>query len=182
MRSPLGANSAPPLFALKHMTKDARLAAELAKELGQKAPIGVATRDTYGEAEAQGLGDVNWTGVHGSQVKASCANASVKEGGKEEPSEVKEGSQPWSTVESMEEYARLYAPTCADHVFENHFVAFGEQNLEKIMLDYTEESVISVWNWASQALEHKKGRAEISDMFSGFWKGMAPDGWAVMEA
>jgi len=176
----------PPLFALRHMSKDARLAVELAGSVGQGAPVSTATRDTYKAAEAQGLGDLNWTAVHES-VKAS---ATIKEGDDDKSAAADEregggggsGSCPWSDAQSAEEYARLYAPTCTAHVFQNHFEAFGEQDLAKIMLDYTEKSTIDVWNWAAQTLERKKGRQEISEMFAGFWQGMAPSGWGTIEA
>jgi len=31
--------------------------------------------------------------------------------------------------------------------WDNHFSAFGAQDVDKIMLDYTEESQIVVYNW-----------------------------------
>ena len=89
---------------------------------------------------------------------------------------------PWLDTDNQEDYTKLYKPTCSEHAFKNHFDAFGEQNLEKIMLDYTEDSVIQVWNWSSNELDEKIGLEAISGMFSGFWQGMAPDGWGKMEA
>lgn len=53
----------PPLFQLKHMAKDTRLAAALAQALGQASPITDATRDLYAAAE-DAVGDLNWTAVH----------------------------------------------------------------------------------------------------------------------
>ena len=179
----------PPLFALRHMSKDARLAVELAGSVGQETPVSTATRDTYKAAEAQGLGDLNWTAVH-ERVKtiATTEGSDDDKAAAAEEREERSGdsavpaSCPWSDAQSAEEYAQLYAPTCTAHVFQNHFEAFGEQDLAKIMLDYTEESTIDVWNWASQTLERKKGRQEISEMFAGFWQGMALGGWGTMEA
>lgn len=89
---------------------------------------------------------------------------------------------PWLESDNIDDYVKLYKPTCAEHAFKNHFDAFGEQNLTKIMLDYTEDSVIQVWNWSSNELNENKGLEAISAMFDGFWKGMAPDGWGKMEA
>ena len=58
---------------------------------------------------------------------------------------------PWLESDNIDDYVKLYKPTCAEHAFKNHFDAFGEQNLTKIMLDYTEDSIIQVWNWSSNA-------------------------------
>lgn len=75
-----------------------------------------------------------------------------------------------------------YSPTCCEDAFKNHADAFSAQDEEKIMLDYTEESVILVWNWSAGSMDEKKGRDQIREMFKGFWSGMAPDGWGPMEA
>ena len=61
-------NHSPPLFMLKHMHKDAVLAAELAASVGQPSPITAATRDVYSTA-LEDFGGDNWTAVHSSMTK-----------------------------------------------------------------------------------------------------------------
>jgi len=61
-------NHCPPLFMLKHMHKDALLAAELCTEVEQSSPITVATRDVYAAALDE-FGGENWTAVHSSITK-----------------------------------------------------------------------------------------------------------------
>ena len=175
-------NHEPALFMLKHMAKDARLQLELAQSVLKQdlddslavAPVSAATSETYASAVQAGLGDANWTAVHEVTTKRE-SNANADAAGA--PT-----TKPCMAAESVGDYVRLYQPTCAAHVFDNHFEAFGEQSLEKIMLDYTEASVVEVFNWSSGELETKTGRTEISEMFAGFWAGMAPGGWGKMEA
>ena len=93
-----------------------------------------------------------------------------------------QSSTAWDSASSKEEYLARYRPRRAEHVFKNHFDAFGEQDIEKMMLDYTEESVLSSWNWETGELTQYKGRGEIEAMFIGFWDSMAKGGWGKMEA
>ena len=41
--------------------------------------------------------------------------------------------------------------------WDNHFSAFGEQNVDKILLDYTEESEILIWDTAAEKTTKFKG-------------------------
>ena len=41
--------------------------------------------------------------------------------------------------------------------WDNHFSAFGEQNVEKILLDYTEESEILIWDTKEEKTTKFKG-------------------------
>ena len=41
--------------------------------------------------------------------------------------------------------------------WDNHFSAFGEQNVEKILLDYTEESEILIWDTKAEKTTRFKG-------------------------
>jgi len=79
-----------------------------------------------------------------------------------------------------EAYAASYKPKCAQDVFDNHFDAFGEQNIDKIMLDYTEDSILTGFDWSSGDAFEKRGVADIRAMFSGFWDAVGK--WKVMEA
>eukprot|EP00286_Rhodomonas_abbreviata_P022622 CAMPEP_0181306382 /NCGR_PEP_ID=MMETSP1101-20121128/10267_1 /TAXON_ID=46948 /ORGANISM="Rhodomonas abbreviata, Strain Caron Lab Isolate" /LENGTH=326 /DNA_ID=CAMNT_0023412429 /DNA_START=83 /DNA_END=1063 /DNA_ORIENTATION=+ len=55
--------------------------------------------------------------------------------------------------------------------WDNHFSAFGAQDVEKILKDYTEESKIVVSNWDSGSAEYKTytGLAEIKECFEGLF-------------
>jgi len=52
-------------------------------------------------------------------------------------------------------------------VWENHFSAFGEQDIDKIMKDYDEKSVVYVWDHRdnSYCTRVYTGYNEIRDMF-----------------
>ena len=53
--------------------------------------------------------------------------------------------------------------------WDNHFSAFGEQDLAKIMLDYNEDSVISVHDIATGANSQHSGMVAIEAMFAGLF-------------
>jgi hypothetical protein len=53
--------------------------------------------------------------------------------------------------------------------WDNHFLAFGEQDLDKIMLDYTEESEINIYNWVTKENTVHTGMVAIRAMFEGLF-------------
>merc|ERR1711990_1220827 len=63
-----------------------------------------------------------------------------------------------------------YNLTCAMDAFKNHLDAFGAQDIEKIMLDYTEDSEIMGHTFNDGNSWTKKGLEEIRGMFTGFWE------------
>ena len=66
--------------------------------------------------------------------------------------------------------ANSYNPSCAADALKNHNDAFGEQDIEKIMLDYTEDSLIMCYTFHDGKYWTKKGLTEIREMFTGFWE------------
>ncbi len=50
--------------------------------------------------------------------------------------------------------------------WDNHFAAFGAQDLAKIMEDYTEESVVSVYNHTTGAHDAYAGLARVRKFFT----------------
>ena len=62
------------------------------------------------------------------------------------------------------------------HAFQwlfNHFDAFGSQDVPKILLDYTEDSVVSVWSTKDEKLSVFKGIAEIESLFTQLFKDLS---------
>ena len=53
--------------------------------------------------------------------------------------------------------------------WDNHFSAFGGQDLEKILLDYNEESEIIVWDTKTGSRSDFKGVAQVKDLFTGLF-------------
>ena len=53
--------------------------------------------------------------------------------------------------------------------WQNHFAAFGGQNVTQILQDYTEESIIRVYNQADGSLSNFTGLAEIAACFKGLF-------------
>lgn len=68
-----------------------------------------------------------------------------------------------------------YRPTSVQAAWDNHFEAFGKQDLDQIMLDYDETSEARVWNNAD-AEPHQKfnGTTEIRAMFDNLFRNL-PD-------
>lgn len=56
----------------------------------------------------------------------------------------------------------------------NHFEAFGKQNVEQILLDYTEDSVITVYNQLDGKEQEFKGLSGATECFTGLFKSL-PD-------
>lgn len=64
----------------------------------------------------------------------------------------------------------VYAPASMPEAWDNHFSAFGDQDLAKIMLDYTEDSVVQLYNVNDQSsLQSYHGLDEIEGMFAYFF-------------
>ena len=53
--------------------------------------------------------------------------------------------------------------------WDNHFGAFGSKNVDQIMADYTEASLIKVWNFTKKEKTEYKGLAEIRTCFEGLF-------------
>mmetsp|Transcript_23360 Transcript_23360/g.65135 ORF Transcript_23360/g.65135 Transcript_23360/m.65135 type:complete len:223 (-) Transcript_23360:151-819(-) len=54
--------------------------------------------------------------------------------------------------------------------WDNHFEAFRKQDLEKIMKDYTEESVVRVYSSTDMKKTEFRGTAQIREMFVGLFR------------
>eukprot|EP00747_Dinoflagellata_sp_TGD_P165945 gnl/TRDRNA2_/TRDRNA2_188007_c0_seq1.p1 gnl/TRDRNA2_/TRDRNA2_188007_c0~~gnl/TRDRNA2_/TRDRNA2_188007_c0_seq1.p1 ORF type:complete len:280 (-),score=54.23 gnl/TRDRNA2_/TRDRNA2_188007_c0_seq1:74-913(-) len=62
-----------------------------------------------------------------------------------------------------------YVPTSVTMAWNNHFEAFGAQNLEQIMLDYDESSVVRLFNNSDESKNEFVGMQAIADMFAGLF-------------
>jgi ketosteroid isomerase-like protein len=69
---------------------------------------------------------------------------------------------------------KSYAPKTIGAAWENHFEAFGAQDLDKIMLDYDDDSVTRVFNNIDKKKSEYKGVVEIRNMFRGLFESL-PD-------
>jgi len=56
--------------------------------------------------------------------------------------------------------------------WDNHFAAFGEQNVVKILQDYNDDSVVRVYNHADGKLEVFKGLGGIERLFTSLFKSL----------
>jgi len=56
--------------------------------------------------------------------------------------------------------------------WENHFAAFGTQDVEKVLLDYTEDSVITVYNHLSGTQDVYTGLAGVTECFTGLFESL----------
>ena len=57
--------------------------------------------------------------------------------------------------------------------WDNHFAAFGAQDVDKILLDYTEKSVIKVYNQVTGELVEFKGLKAVKECFTGLFKDLS---------
>merc|ERR1712061_826021 len=64
------------------------------------------------------------------------------------------------------EHRRAYAPASVQEAWDNHFAAFGAQDVDKIMLDYTDRSVLKAFNHLDGKLQTATGLAEIRTFFT----------------
>jgi ketosteroid isomerase-like protein len=70
---------------------------------------------------------------------------------------------------ALVQFDSMYNPKSVQEAWDNHFDAFGKQNLDKIMLDYNEKSVAQVYNNADKTRSKFTGVAEIRRMFQGLF-------------
>ena len=57
--------------------------------------------------------------------------------------------------------------------WDNHFAAFGAQDVDKVLLDYTEKSVIKVYNQVTDELVEFKGLKGVKECFTGLFKDLS---------
>merc|ERR1719330_1888138 len=72
----------------------------------------------------------------------------------------------------MTQAASTYFPLNVQQAWDNHFSAFGEKNMEKIMLDYDETSVIRVYTNTTGQLAEFRGTMQIRQFFAGVFQEM----------
>jgi len=68
----------------------------------------------------------------------------------------------------------MYFPMSVQQAWDNHFAAFGAQDLDKIMLDYDETSIVRVYFKANAQKAEHRGTAQIRAMFAALFKDL-PD-------
>lgn len=66
---------------------------------------------------------------------------------------------------STSEKSADYSPMSLQEAWDNHFSAFGEQNVDKILLDYKEDSTLCIFDHASGDEKTYTGISEIGDVF-----------------
>ena len=59
-----------------------------------------------------------------------------------------------------------YFPKSVQEAWDNHFDAFGKQDLEKILLDYDQSSIAKIYNNADSSKKEFTGLAGIREMFT----------------
>ena len=57
--------------------------------------------------------------------------------------------------------------------WDNHFAAFGAQDVDKILLDYTEKSTIKVYNQVTDELTEFKGLKAVRECFTGLFSDLS---------
>ena len=57
--------------------------------------------------------------------------------------------------------------------WDNHFAAFGAQDVDKVLKDYTETSVIKVYNQVTDELVEFKGLKGVKECFTGLFKDLS---------
>jgi hypothetical protein len=77
---------------------------------------------------------------------------------------------PTATVDTQ---VVAYAPTSVQAAWDNHFDAFGKQNLEQILLDYDETSVMRIYNTSDAKKVEFFGVAGARAMFEKLFKDLA---------
>ena len=66
-----------------------------------------------------------------------------------------------------------YQPASVQAAWDNHFSAFGAQDLDKIMLDYNDASELRCYEHSEGKLSSFKGSAEIRGFFAGLFEMLA---------
>lgn len=70
-----------------------------------------------------------------------------------------------------------YSVATAQAAWDNHFAAFGAQDVDKIMLDYSETSILKAFHHAKQELTTKTGLTEIRKFFIGLFAMLSDTTW-----
>ena len=65
--------------------------------------------------------------------------------------------------------APSYNPTSVQEAWDNHFSAFGGQDLDKIMLDYDNSSVLKAYDFSSKVQQTNVGEVAIRGFFAGLF-------------
>jgi len=86
-----------------------------------------------------------------------------------QPSKVYRTLQPAASMVAYPGLPMGYMPTSVQAAWDNHFEAFGKQDLVKIMLDYDETSVARVYNFTDGSSTTFTGTAQIRQMFAGLF-------------
>lgn len=81
--------------------------------------------------------------------------------------------QPAPSMVAYPGISPAYYPQSVREAWNNHFSAFGEQNLDKIMLDYDETSVVRLFTNNTKEKKEFRGTAQIKDMFAGLFAELA---------
>eukprot|EP00440_Ansanella_granifera_P056781 gb/GFBE01061544.1/.p1 GENE.gb/GFBE01061544.1/~~gb/GFBE01061544.1/.p1 ORF type:complete len:185 (+),score=51.42 gb/GFBE01061544.1/:1-555(+) len=68
---------------------------------------------------------------------------------------------------------QAYAPKTVQEAWDNHFTAFGDQDVDKILLDYDEKSKVILYNHADGSQHVYKGTAQIGAMFEDLFDGLS---------
>merc|ERR1719253_127430 len=66
--------------------------------------------------------------------------------------------------------AQAYKADSVKAAWDNHFSAFGAQDVDKILLDYDDKSVLKAFNHTDGKLESCTGLAEIKQFFENLFK------------
>jgi len=86
-----------------------------------------------------------------------------------QPSTVYRTLQPAGSMVAYPGLTMGYMPTSVQAAWDNHFEAFGKQDLVNIMLDYDETSVARVYNFTDGSSTTFTGTAQILQMFTGLF-------------
>lgn len=65
--------------------------------------------------------------------------------------------------------AESYDPLSTQEAWDNHFSAFGEQNVEQIAKDYNDQSSVKVYDYCTDATSEYNGQREVSALFEGLF-------------
>merc|ERR1739848_10059 len=63
-----------------------------------------------------------------------------------------------------------YNPQNVSDAWKNHADAFGSEDLDKIMLDYTDNSIVELYDAEADAVDIFEGKTEIRAMFSNLFE------------
>lgn len=69
--------------------------------------------------------------------------------------------------------AAPYYPLCVQAAWDNHFAAFGAQDIDKILLDYDETSVVRVYDSSTGELTEHRGLLQVRELFAGLFRDLA---------